>query len=212
MTYAERLFGLVLLLGLTGLHAQEESSGCGPVAIPGWYGPYDYVTQNGKLPIVEQHHFTPKVEALLAGQEGTIGGDISYTLNASPNHHRALVALMKFGAKTKSPQPPGVLMSIECYFERATRFKPDDTVVRTLFGLYLAQVDRMPEAMKQFNAADHYANDNAFSRNNIGLALFELKQYEAARRQAHLAAKLGFPATLLVDKLKGVNQWKEPTE
>lgn len=210
---ALQALGLLLMLSWTaGANAQDEGIGCGPVAIPGWYGPYDYVSEHGRLIIVEQHHFTPKVEALIAGQEGSIGGDISYTLNASPNHHRALYALMRLGAKTRSTQPPGVLMTIDCYFDRATRYRPEDTVVRTLFGLYLMQVKQPAEAMKQFEAADFYAKDNGLAHNNIGLALFEVGLYEAALRQAHLAAKLGFPPTLLTEKLKGANQWKEPAE
>jgi Tfp pilus assembly protein PilF len=104
------------------------------------------------------------------------------------------------------------MFPIDCYFDRATRFRPEDTVVRTLFGLYLGQVGRLPDAMKQFEAADYYAKDNAFTHNNIGLALFELKQYEAALHQAHLAAKLGFAPTLLADKLRSVNQWKDQPE
>ncbi|MBC7378241.1 MAG: hypothetical protein H7346_12535 [Burkholderiaceae bacterium] len=204
-----------MLLGLFALadaRAQEAGNACGPVTIPGHYGPYDYVSERGKLPIVEQFHFTPKVEALVAGQSGSVGGDISYTLNASPNHHRALVALMRLGARTKSLQPPGATLSIECFFDRAIRFRPKDTVVRTLFGLYLAQIQHMPEAMRQLEAATILAGDDGFAQFNIGLAYFDLEQFDHALRHAHSVMKMGLQPTLLIDKLKSANRWKEPAE
>lgn len=190
--------------------APVATPACGPVAIPGHYGPFDYITERGRLAIVEQYHFTAKVEALIAGESGALGGDLSYTLNASPNHLRALVAAMNYASRTKSARPPGMDLSVECYFDRAVRFRPDDAPVRALFALYLARLNRMPEAERQLEAAVHFAGDNGLSQHNIGLTYLELGLFDQALKQAHLALKLGFEGTLLSDKLKAAKHWKDP--
>lgn len=205
--------GLLMLAALPAItHAQAGESACGPVVKPGHYGPYDYVTDRNRLEIVERFHFTPNVEALLRGQSDYIGGDISYTLDAFPNHHRALLALIKWNARLKTPQPPYLRLSIECYFDRALRFRPKDTVVRVLLAMFLAQNQRKDEAIQQLNAAVFHAGENPLSHYNIGLTYFDLGEFEAALRQAHLAQKLGFPGTVLIDRLKSAGHWKEPAE
>lgn len=191
---------------------QVAATECAPVAIPKHYGPYDYVSEHSRIEIVNAFHFTPKVESLIGGESGNLGGDLSYTLNASPNHHRALAAIMRWGIKTKSAQPPYLNFSIECYFDRATRFKPKDTVVRSLYALYLAQLQRVPEAIEQLDYAAAVVDDNAASHYNIGLTYFDLGEFDKALQQAHLALKLGYERTVLVDRLKQANRWKEPAE
>jgi len=191
----------------------EADSPCGPVKLPGQtYGPFDYVTDRPRLGVVEQFHFTPKVEALIGGSSGYLGEDLSYTLNTFPNHHRALAAAMAYAARTHSAQPPYMRLSVECYFDRALRFRPYDTVVRTLFGIYLGSLNRVPEALTQLDAAARFAEDNGLSHHNIGMAYLDLGQTEAALREAHKAIQLGYPGTQLVERLKRANQWKEPSE
>ncbi len=188
--------------------ANAEENPCGPIA--NHYGPFDYRTQHEPLKIVEKHHFTPQVEGLIRGQETYIGGDLNYTLHTSPNHHRALVAMMRLFEKTKGKQPEGVELPLECYLERAIRFAPDDTVVRVLYVLFLSAHDRAPEALLQLNAADFYAKDNGFSHYNIGMAYAELRDYENALIQAHKAMSLGFDRQGLADLLKSVGKWQDP--
>lgn len=183
---------------------------CAPVAIPGHYGPYDYMTQRDKLSIVEAHHFGTRVEALVSGRDGTLGGDISYTINASPNHHRALMALMKLGLRTKSSQPPNVVFPIDCYFDRAIRFKPTDTVVRSIFAIWLAKTGRQAEAERQLQGAVMFAGDNVFSLMNIGLTYLEVGKGEPALEIAHKIIAMGYQPTLLIQKLREANQWTDP--
>lgn len=207
--------GVLAAVGLLGLPVgawAQSPSACGPLSTMGAYGPYDYVTQRGRIEIVEQHHFTPKVEALIAGESGYLGGDLNYTLIASPNHHRALLALMRYGARTHVDPPPNLTYTIDCYFDRAIRFSPNDTVVRDLFAVYLKQHNRNAEAIHQLDAASELITDNGMSHFNTGLLYFELGQFQSALREAHRARKLGFENTLLEDKLKAVNQWKDATE
>jgi len=185
--------------------AQTVEVGCG--SLDNAYGPYDYRTAKTRLPIVERHHFTPQVEALIRGNTGSIGADLDYTLRAFPNHHRAPLAAMRASEKTRSPQPYGLPRPVECYFERALRFRPEDALARMIYARFLVTKERAAEARQQLEAAKRAAGDNAFSQYNIGLIYLDLKDYPQALAQAHKASALGFPETGLRDKLKALGKW-----
>jgi tetratricopeptide (TPR) repeat protein len=193
--------------------AQAAPSNCGELRLhrTGQFGPYDYRTDKSKLGIVEDYHFTPAVEALVRGATTVLpGSDLDYTLRAFPNHPRALLAMVRYGEKMKSPQPSGAHYSVECYFDRALRFRPNDSIVRMIYANYLSKSTRTPEAIQQLEQATASAGDNAFSHYNIGLIYFDLKAYDRALVQAHKAIALGFSQTALRDQLQGVGKWTEP--
>ncbi len=174
------------------------------------YGPIDYRVGRQALAIVEEFHFDTRVEAGIRGINGHIGGDINYTLKASPNHHRALVTLMNVTTRARADRLPGMEWPMECYFDRAMRFQPDDSVVRSLYGQWLFERKRPEEAERQLQRASELAADNAFSQFNIGLVYFQHGRHDLALRQAHKALAMGFPRQDLVDSLKRVNAWREP--
>lgn len=207
-----QLVGLLMSLFATMPgYAQTGDSACGSLA--NGYGPYDYRTDKPKLGIVERYHFTAAVENLIRGSTNVLpGGDLDYTLRAIPNHHRALMAVMRYGEKMKSPQPHGTHYSVECYFDRAVRFRPDDTIARMLYATFLSKNARTPEGIRQLELATVAAADNAFSHYNIGLIYFDLKEYDKALLQAHKALALGMPRTALRDQLQSVGKWREPAE
>jgi tetratricopeptide (TPR) repeat protein len=193
--------------GIGAAQAQAARAGCG--SLQNAYGPFDYRTQRDKLQVVEEHHFTPQVESLIRGQEGYIGGDIDYTLRAFPNHHRALMAVMRWGEKNKSPQPRDLQYPVECYFERALRFKPDDTTARMLYATYLLRNNREAAAIAELDRTVTLAGDNAFTHYNAGLVYLDAKNYEKALKQAHTAYGLGFPRQDLKVKLTAAGKWRE---
>ena len=206
------------VFALVSALAQTSASNCGPSPLAvggqqGGVGPFDYRTEKSKIGIVEQFHFTPVVEALIRGQTTTLpGGDLHYTLAAIPNHHRALISMARYGEKMKSQQPFGVRYSVECYFDRALRFRPNDVVVRMLYATFLTSKARASEALQQLSHATLIAADNAFSHYNIGLVYFDMKEYDKALVQAHTAIALGFPQTILRDQLRAVGKWTDPVE
>lgn len=120
--------------------------------------------------------------------------------------------MMRLGEKEKTPQPSGSRYSIECWFERAVLFRPDDGIVRMIYSSYLNSKGRIPEATNQLEIATTYAKDSAFTHYNIGLHYFNLKNYDKALVQAHKAIELGFPQTILRDQLQSVGKWTEPAE
>jgi uncharacterized protein (TIGR02996 family) len=117
---------------------------------------------------------------------------------------------MKYGEKTKSPQPPNATYPVECYFVRAIRFQRDDTTVRMLYATFLQKAGRKQEADAQLESAAELAKDNAFTHYNIGLIYLDGKNYEGALREAHRADALGFPRTELKDRLQAAGKWHEP--
>ena len=196
----------VLLLLPAAVSAQSPA--CGDL----WnaFGPYDYRSDRDRLAIVERFHFTPEVEALIRGKSGHIGGDLDYTLRAFPNHHRALIAMMRYGERLKTTKPPRAGYTIDCYFDRALRFRPDDHIVRMIFAGHLANTKREEIATRQLEAVVGAANDNALTHYNVGLVYFEMKLYDRALAQAHKALELGYMRSDLKEKLKSVGRWVEP--
>jgi tetratricopeptide (TPR) repeat protein len=197
------------LLACTAGYAQTGPSGCG--SLENSYGPFDYRADTGnKLRIVEQYHFTPNIQSLVSGNSASVGAELDYTLKASPNHHRALMAMIRLGEKLKSPQPVGAQYSVECYFERALRFKPDDSTARMIYATFLSRNGRLADATLQLEAATKTAGDNPFTHYNIGRIYFDIRNYDRSLEQAHKAYGLGFSQPTLRDQLKSVGRWTEP--
>ncbi len=204
-----RLWPALLIAAAPAVWAQ--GAGCGSLQNP--YGPFDYRVERGDtLHVVERFHFTPQVEALLSGATGKVGGDLDYTLRAFPNHHRALLSVMKLAEKTKSPRDPAMNYPFECYFERAIRFQRDDPIPRMLYATYLGKQGRLADAKRQLADADRMAEDNPFTYYNIGMVYADLKLFDEALVEAHKAYKMGFPRPGLRDRLKAAGKWQEPTK
>ena len=188
--------------------AQDDHLGCGSLA--NHYGPFDYRTSTSRS-IVENVHFTPKVESLRGGNTSiTAGGDINYTLHVFPNHTRALMAVMRLAEQEKKDPPRDVDYTVECWFYRGEQFRPDDAMVLALHGSYLIRSGKAQQGAAKLEAALALAGDNANIHYNLGLAFFELKQYDKALESAHRAYALGFPLPGLRDKLKRAGKWQEP--
>ncbi|WP_341647570.1 tetratricopeptide repeat protein [Thauera humireducens] len=209
-----RLKRYVLLASLVSLalpasltYAQGEAV-CG--SLQNGYGPYDYRTDKHRLEIVERYHFTAEVEALQKGKSSSaIGSDIAYTLRAFPNHHRALLAMTKLARKERTATPRGAGHSMDCWFDRAERFRSDDPMVKVIHGMYLHQTGKSAEAVAKLEAARQLDSQDANLDYNLGLAYFDVGHYEKALQSAHRAYAAGFPLPGLREKLKRAGKWRE---
>ncbi|MDP2171364.1 MAG: tetratricopeptide repeat protein [Rhodocyclaceae bacterium] len=198
----------IVIFGMTISSTAVAQGNCGN--LNEGYGPFDYRTQKHELKIVEGAHFLPFVENLSRGNTSTTpGGDIDYTLRASPNHHRALLAMMKLSSKEKRDKPIGARYTIACWLDRAERFAPDDAMVKTIYGTFLLQKGKADEGVKKLEEALVMAGDNANIHYNLGLAYVDLKDYDKALASAHKAYQLGFPLPGLRNKLERVGQWRD---
>jgi tetratricopeptide (TPR) repeat protein len=180
---------------------------CGRLENP--YGPFDFrTTPFPKRDIVERYHFTTEVATLQRGVSGSIGGDIDYTLRAFPNHPRALHSMALYGRQLGTTHVPRANWPVECYFERAIRFAPDDPQVRALYADYLIHLKRPQDAKRQLETAERFELSPTVAY-NLGLAWAELKEYDKARELARRAYAGGIEFTGLRDRLKAAGAWKE---
>ncbi len=178
------------------------------------YGPFDYTDGEHKtdLYLVESAHFTQSVELLIKGNTGTLGGDLSYTLRAFPNHHRALMAIGKLALKEKKLRSEGSAYSVECFFDRAIRFRPEDGIVHMVYGIYLSQGGNLGKAIEQLGEAVRLQPENANINYNLGLLYMKKKNYEQAKIYAVKAYQLGFPLPGLKNMLMEAGKWNEGPE
>lgn len=137
--------------------------------------------------------------------------DVAYTLIVFPNHHRALLTMEQLSEKYKADPPPGTKLPVECYYDRAVRYQPNDTVARSLYAQFLGKRNRKQEAIAQLDIALTHAKDNPVSHYNIGLLFLDLGEHERALEQARRAIDLGNPQTGLKDRLQAAGRWTEET-
>lgn len=177
------------------------------------YGPFDYrKAGQEKKRMVEGAHFTPGVESMTKPSKTTfreMAGDVAYTLHVFPNHHRALITMTRLGERYKTAQAPGAPYTVDCYYQRAVTFTPDDTVVRALYAQFLAKNNQRDMALQQLAVGVHHAGDSPISHFNLGLVYFDLGEYGPAQAQAKRARALGMPRMELIDRLKTAGRWTE---
>lgn len=201
------ILGIILLsCSITTANVQAASSYCGELG-----NVHDYTNSENRtlLATVEAYHFTFDVENLRSGATGTIGADLSYTLMMFPNHHRALAALGKLSLRDKTLKPGGIKYSVGCFFERAIRFKPNDGMVRMVYGNYLLKAGQTDNAIEQLQAAVDLQPDDATINYNLGLVYVQKKDYEQAKSYAKKAYELGFPLPGLKNQLIKAGKWED---
>lgn len=178
------------------------------------FGPYDFRTAPAETrKLVEDYHFTPGVESMTQPKNtmrSDMAQDVAYTLKVFPNHHRALITMSRLSQRAKRDPPPGTDITVECWFDRAVRFRPDDTVARSLYAQFLARSNRQADAERQLRLAQEHAQDNPLSHYNIGLVAMEAGLHRLALEQAHRALALGLPLQELAEQLRRANAWVEP--
>jgi predicted Zn-dependent protease len=201
---------IALAPNLSAAQGVEAAPDCGALENPA-YGPFDYrkaVKQQRDL--VENAHFTRGVETLSRQKTGPFGWDIGYTLRAFPNHHRALLSMQHLVDREKRNPATDAVYTIECYYERAIRFVPNDQVVRLLYVNLLINQGRLGPAEQHLDYTIRIAADEPFTQMNAGKLFFDMKRYDRALEQAHKAQSLGFPVQQLKERLTSVGRWVEP--
>jgi len=204
------LFLFVSLSMVMPLASAKPYYACG--SLDNSYGPFDYRNSAfvKNLDLVEGAHFTGEVEALERGHTAAMPGhDLDYTLRAFPNHHRALNAMARYQIRFPGGVPPEAAYTAECYFERATRFAPDDAIVRMLRGIYYAKTGKNQKALDDYKYTLKTLPDSSQVHYNIGLLYVKLKDFEMARKHAKRAYEIGFPLPGLRDQLKRAGEWEK---
>lgn len=176
------------------------------------FGPFDYRhrSENAEnFNLVESAHFTSDVENGVKGNTGLIGGDLSYTLVVIPNHLRALTTLSRLAMRSKQVQIDGMRYPVECYFDRAVRFAPDDGSARAQYASYLYMMGKLDKSFAMYKEAARLEPENAVINYNLGLAYARQNDYANAKIHAKKAYAAGFPLPGLKNKLVEAHQWDD---
>jgi tetratricopeptide (TPR) repeat protein len=208
-----RIASSIVLIASAIAHLPASAAAIAGEACPAYVkhdpgGDYTNADDRQGLTVVEQYHFTPNVEGLIKGASGPLGADIGYTLDHFPNHHRALAAMSKLALRDKNRKPHGARYTLDCYFDRALRYRPADARVRSLFGSYLLAIGQADAALDQLEQAATLEPDNPTSHYNLGLLYLKKKDYDKARASAEKAYDMGFPLDGLKNKLIAAGQWR----
>ncbi len=105
-------------------------------------------------------------------------------------------------------RPDDELYTVECYFDRAIRFRPGDANVHMIYANYLGLLGgRQNDAIEQYQEALRLQPENAIVNYNLGLMYVKEKDYEQAITYAKKAYGLGFPLPGLRKKLMKTGKW-----
>jgi len=180
-----------------------------------WYGPFDYTIpdQKLKLNVVNEYHFTPEVENLLRGRSSYLGEDLNYTLMAGPNHHRALLSIVKMKLELDQKvisftDKSNLLPSpVECYFYRAMNFSKEDADTYAIFAYFLKKLNKLEEAKTYYEKALEFQPESKKISYSYSLLLIDLKQYDTALEFAKKAYQDKQAPPGLRNKLKSLGKW-----
>lgn len=189
--------------------AGAANTGCDPYVRHDPGGDYRDPADRSGLALVENYHFTPEVERLQRGASSSVAGDIAYTLEHFPNHHRALAAMTRLALRDKNRKPAGAHYTLDCYYERALQFRPDDAKVHALYGAYLLAQGQNDAALAALQHSARLAPQDAGAQYNLGLVYLKQQNYEQALQQAHKAYALGFPLAGLRQQLQASGHWRD---
>ena len=195
------MIGAVLLL------AALAAPGCGEIKQYAVGGDYTNTNDRRNLALVEAFHFTPDIEALKRSAARP-GENIATTLEHYPNHHRALAAMARLGQRERTARVIGAPWPVDCYFERAMRYRPDDAKVRVVFSNHLLETGRADAALAQMREAVRIDPDDPASHYNLGILLVMRGQFQEAELHARKAYERGFPLPALKNKLLEAGHWK----
>lgn len=214
-SWPAKTFGAVLITGLSATTALAQNTDsiltsglCG--SLRNVYGPFDYRNATSEQRgLVEGAHFPPMVETLRKGHRGYLAGDIDYTLRAFPNHPRALSAMARLAKREGTLQPQGARFPVECYFDRALRFRPDDPWPRVLYAIFLIEDKRPDEAKTHLARISDTDLTDAQLIYNLGLAYYHLGDFARSQQYAKHAYELGITVPGLRNLLRAKGHWAE---
>jgi tetratricopeptide (TPR) repeat protein len=173
-------------------------------------GPWDYrdPSNRAKIIFMNGNHFNQDVQNLIRGQTAyQVLGDLDFLLRSVPNHYPALETTSRYfrnGGKSYQWK------TMDCYFNRAMRFAPDDATVHVLYGVHLLKTHQSEKALQQFQEALSLDPDSAEIQYSVGLAFADVKDYKQANVYAAKAYQLGYPLLGLRHILERANAWNPP--
>ena len=115
----------------------------------------------------------------------------------------------KLAQREKTLKPTGARFSVECFFDRAIRFKPNDAMTRMVYATYLLQAAQPDRATEQLRLAAELQPDDPTINYNLGLLYVKKKDYAQAKTHAKKAYEQGFPLPGLKNQLIQAGKWED---
>jgi len=163
--------------------------------------------------MMETYHFSRDVEHLIKGLSAPLPFDIAFILNHVPNHYRALNAMAEWQLKNKFPDNrDNELLTADCYFHRAISYRPGDSYLRFVYGIYLHRAKRFADAQKVYDQAERMGVAGAELFYNRGLLELDMGNLAKASEYANRAYGMGYPLPGLRNKLTHARAEKNKTE
>lgn len=195
------------------LEKAKRAMGCG--ALENAVGPWDYRTRESTDRLSWDHndnmthHYLPATARMRAGEyTQPVMHDLDFLMRVWPNHLQGLRALIQYeeaGGRVHQYR------TVECYFDRARRFAPDDAAAALLEGYYYSRKKKNKELARQsYEDALRLQPDSADVNYNVGLFYLELGEIEKAAHHAQIAYSYGYPLPGLRAKLEKLGSWKDP--
>lgn len=215
---------IALLASSTYLQA-EDSGSCGSLygdwQIDNYRDPKFWNQQPGTkhhLNLVEEFHFNgakdmmAKNLSLTAQQSHATWKNLDYTLRHIPNHHLALHYVFDLerrngGSLNEVGGKGGFTPSSYCYFERATRFQPDDDAVYLVYGIHLHKIKKYSKAYEMYKKSESLNPNSIELAYNLGLLLADQKNYRESKKYAESVYKRGYQLSGLKNKLARAGYW-----
>lgn len=178
---------------------------CGVLQNHGDIGPWDYYDPSssastgenpmGRIKRVENVHFKSGMRNLNTKEYDIerLTSEITYTLAMFPNHPEALLAITRLEkmAGGRLPQRAADVykpkISSYCFFDRALRFRPEQSGVRFSYAIYLHQQGKYVEALENYKLAETELEENPFFQYNLGLLYSDMKNWPKAAEYAERA-------------------------
>lgn len=98
---------------------------------------------------------------------------------------------------------------VDCWFDRAARWRPEDAHVPMIYGNYLYRTGRFDEALVQYQRAETLGLEDPNLDYALGLTYLHLKRLDAALTYAHKAYGAGYPLPALREQLKRAGAWRD---
>lgn len=200
-----RLVKIVALLAaiwpVPGAWAAQPNPGGGLIDVD-YFSPSTDPNYSEHLWAVEEYHYKPAVNWLMSGSPAQARDDIEFILRHFPNHPKALALAFEYGKRIKQPDYALPL------YQKAVQMNPKIAGIWSDFGTLQHELKNYTEAVACFEKAVAINAKTGIYRYNLGLSLFEIKEYEKAQVEATAARDMGVPFTALQDKLDGLKKPK----
>jgi tetratricopeptide (TPR) repeat protein len=218
---ATKMLLVVSILFFSNTAFAQIDADCEPLMLKAGGPPYNYYdtspTARERLRLAEGSHFTKSVRMGVAGNAGSLVGDLHFVLNVFPNHPYALSVMADLQRKPGfSRQHPlrrdSYYPTINCYLLRALQIAPTDINVFLVQAIHQHKQKNYQAAKSSYLQALAIKPDAANVHYNLGLLLLQLGENSAALKHGQAAYRLGYPLPGLREKLQRLGVWQEAAE